>query len=98
MDANPSSASGRCPSKPSGPRWQYRIILRGECGQLLAGVLDDVAIESCRGSTCVTASVRDEFELYGLLDRFEEFALHIVSLNELGADVTGPQPPAGGYQ
>ena len=38
------------------------------------------------------ASVRDESELYGLLDRFQEFALHIVSLNELGPDVL--QPPA----
>lgn len=71
---------------PTG-RHRYRIILRGECSQLLAGVFDDLLIETCRGWTCVTASVRDESEFYGLLDRFQEFALHIVSLNELGADV-----------
>jgi hypothetical protein len=29
------------------------------------------------------ASVRDESELYGLLDRLHELTLHIVSLNEL---------------
>jgi hypothetical protein len=72
---------------PVGPRRRYRIILRGECKQLLAGILDEARIETSRGWTCVTASVRDESELYGLLERFQEFALHIVSLNELGADM-----------
>jgi hypothetical protein len=52
-----------------------------------AGIHDDLVIETRGGWTCVTASVRDESEFYGLLDRFQEFALRIVSLNELGADV-----------
>jgi hypothetical protein len=78
------------------PRRRYRIILRGDCAQLLAGVIDDVDIESSRGWTCVLASVRDDSELYGLLDRFEEFALHIVSLNELGAGVFQPHAVPGG--
>jgi hypothetical protein len=68
---------------PAWPR-QYRIILRGECRQLLAGLPGDFSVQAGRGWTCVMASVRDESELYGLLDRFQEFALHIVSLNELG--------------
>jgi hypothetical protein len=68
---------------PAWPR-QYRIILRGECKQLLAGMVGDFSVQTGRGWTCVMASVRDESELYGLLDRFQEFALHIVSLNELG--------------
>ena len=71
---------------PTGPR-RYRIIFRGECRQLLAGMHDDLVIETRKGWTCVAASVRDESEFYGLLDRFHEFALHIVSLSELGADV-----------
>ena len=79
---------------PTGRR-RYRIILRGECSRLLTGVLDDLLIEACRGWTCVTASVRDESEFYGLLDRFEEFALHIVSLNELGADVLRTRTAVG---
>lgn len=76
---------------------RYRIILRGECEELVASALGGLVIESCRGWTAVVASVRDESELYGLLDRFRDFVLHIVSLNELGADVlrprTGGQPP-----
>jgi len=77
----PSVAAGR----------RYRIILRGECKHLLAGMLDGLLVETCRGWTCVTASVRDESELYGLLERFQEFALHIVSLNELPS---GPEADA----
>jgi hypothetical protein len=41
------------------------------------------------------ASVRDESELYGLIDRLQEFALHIVSLNELGPDVLRPGTALG---
>ncbi|MGO8883440.1 MAG: hypothetical protein ACLPUO_04605 [Streptosporangiaceae bacterium] len=66
--------------------YRYRIILRGECGSLLAGVLGEATIETGRGRTCVIASVRDESELYGLLDRFQDLALHLVSLTELGSE------------
>ena len=77
-------------------RQRYRIILRGECQQLLAGILEGFSVESGRGWTCITASVRDESELYGLIDRLQEFALHIVSLNELGPDVLRPETALGG--
>jgi len=77
-------------------RQRYRIILRGECQQLLASILDGFSVESGRGWTCIMASVRDESELYGLLDRLQEFALHIVSLNELGSDVLRPRAAVGG--
>ncbi len=78
-----------------GSRSRYRIILRGECKHLLTGLLDELLVESGHGWTCVIASVRDESELYGLLDSFQEFALHIVSLNELGADVLRPRTALG---
>jgi len=70
---------------------RYRIILRDECGDLLAGLPGELSIMSSSGWTCILASVRDDSELYGLLERFQEFALHIVSLSELGADVLRPR-------
>ncbi len=86
-------------SGPANHRQRYRIILRGECQQLLAGILEGFTVESGRGRTCIMASVRDESELYGLLDRFQEFALHIVSLTELGPEVLYPQAAVlGGTQ
>ncbi|HSZ99694.1 MAG TPA: hypothetical protein VK802_04915 [Streptosporangiaceae bacterium] len=48
---------------------RYRIILRGECGSLMAAVLDGLLIESYQGWTCVTALVDDESELWDLLGR-----------------------------
>jgi hypothetical protein len=66
--------------------YRYRIILRGECGPLLAALFGDAAIESSCGRTCIIAAVRDDSGLYGLLDRIQDLALHLVSLNELGGE------------
>jgi hypothetical protein len=73
--------------------YRYKIILRGECGPLVAGLFGDAAIECSHGRTCIIAAVRDDSGLYGLLDRIQDLALHLVSLNELdgaeGADAQG---------
>jgi hypothetical protein len=63
---------------------RYRIVVRDDCGDLLASLVEGLAIESGGDRTSVVASVRDQSELYGLLDRFHELSLHIVSLHELG--------------
>ena len=65
---------------------RYQIIVRGEFGMLLAGIVDDLTAESSHGRTRVVVSIRDESELYGLLDRLQDLAVHIISLNELSAD------------
>ena len=70
--------------RPNAAASRYRIVLRGECRTLLAGILEGAKIEYGGGETCVTAAVRDESEFYGLLDRFADLALHIVHLDELG--------------
>ena len=69
---------------PNRTGFLYRIVLRGECRTLLAGILEGARVELIRADVCVTASVRDESEFYGLLDRFADLALHIVHLDELG--------------
>jgi hypothetical protein len=77
------------------PAIQYRIVLRGECGLLLAGIADELAVESSGGRTRVVVSVRDESEFYGLLDRLHDLALHIISLSELGANRPDPRGVTG---
>lgn len=85
---------GRMPGDHA--RW-YRIVVRGEIGSLLAGSLREIEVTSFRGWTSITACVRDVSEFYGLLDRLEEFALRVVSVNELagrdGASAGGPGQP-----
>lgn len=70
---------------------RYRIVLRGECSMLLTGIADELAVETGHGLTRIVVSVRDESGLYGLLDRLQDLALHIVSLTELGVDPATPR-------
>lgn len=64
--------------------YRYQLTLRGEHGPSVTGLFDDAATESGHGHTSIVFSVRDDSELYGLLDRIQDFALHLVSLNEIG--------------
>jgi alkylhydroperoxidase/carboxymuconolactone decarboxylase family protein YurZ len=70
-------------------RW-YRIVVRGEAGSLLSDALGGTGVTSFRGWTSITAPVRDMPEFYGLLDRLEDFALRVVSVNELADPGAGP--------
>jgi hypothetical protein len=68
---------------PSDAPCRYQIVFRTECANVLAGVLGDAVIESRPGYTCVVATVRDQSEFYGLLDKFADLALRPVSVVEL---------------
>jgi hypothetical protein len=69
---------------PSASPRRYRISVGGNCGELLASGIDGIEVESVLdGTTTVVVGVRDDAEFYGLLDRLQDFALHIVSLTEL---------------
>jgi hypothetical protein len=64
----------------------YRIVVRSESAGLLASLGEHVHVESAdHGRTTLIASLRDEAEFWGLMDRFQDLALHLVSLQELGA-------------
>jgi hypothetical protein len=83
--------------RPTGDARQYRIIIRGECGRLLASLIDNVRVEpSHNGDTCVVALLRDDPEFWGLLERFRDLALHVVSLQELGRGDGQADAAAGG--
>ena len=69
----------------SEPGYRYQLILHGECGPLAAWLSGDAAIESGDGCTSVIFSARDDSELYGLLDRIQDVALHLISLNQIGS-------------
>jgi hypothetical protein len=71
----------------------YQLILRGECGRLVAGLFDDVMIESGDGRTSMIFCVRGDSELRGLLDQIQNLGLHLVTLNEMGSIRTVPLCP-----
>ena len=69
---------------PTNHARRYRIIIRGECGRLLASLIDNLQVEPSQdGDTCVVALLRDDPEFWGLLEQLRDLALHVVSLHEL---------------
>jgi hypothetical protein len=75
---------------------RYRIVFRGECSSVFEGFVNDAAVEYRDGYTWLVATVRDNSEFYGLLDRFQDLALLPVSINELGATARAPGEPDTG--
>ena len=70
--------------RPASDARRYRIVIRGECGRLLASLLENVEIVSSRnGHTCVVALVRDDPEFWGLLEQLRDLAMHVESLQDL---------------
>jgi len=73
--------------KPTSDARRYRIVIRGECGRLLTGLVDNIQdVTSQNGDTCVVALVRDAPEFWGLMDQLQDLALHVVSLQDLDHD------------
>ena len=58
-----------------------RIVVRGEFGALLAAALPECEIASLSGETHLTMRVRDEAELFGLLDRLRDLGAVLVSVS-----------------
>ena len=74
-------------TKPTDRCRRYRIRVGGDCGELLASGIDGAEVESVLdGTTTVVVGVQDDSEFYGVLDRLQDLALHIVSLTEIIAD------------
>lgn len=57
------------------------IIVRGEFGSLLAAALPECQISAASGETHITAQVRDEAELFGVLERLRDLGAALVSFS-----------------
>ena len=64
-------------------RRRYRIVVRGEFGELLSSAFAEMSALPDRGTTILMADVADSSEFYGVLDRLRDFAIEVVSVNEL---------------
>jgi len=74
-------------------RWtaakQYRIVVRGEFGELLTSAFADLSVQAEGGETILVTPAIDGSQLHGVLDRLLGFAVEIVSMNELARPNTG---------
>ena len=58
-----------------------RIVVRGEFGPLLGAALPECEIAVLSGETHLTAHVRDEAELFGVLGRLRDLGAELVSVS-----------------
>jgi hypothetical protein len=63
------------------PRRVAHIVVRDEFGPLLSAAFPECEIMARSGETHITASVRDEAELFGLLDHLGDFGAELVSVS-----------------
>jgi len=62
---------------------RYRIVVRGEFGELLSTAFADVAVATGGGKTELVATVRDGQGLYGLLDRLRDYGVQIEKVSQV---------------
>jgi hypothetical protein len=58
-----------------------RIVVRGEFGPLLGAALPECEMAVLSGETHVTAHVRDEAELFGIVGRLRDLGAALVSVS-----------------
>ena len=63
---------------------QYRLVLRGELSDGFAREFEGMHMERVAGTTVLSGNVVDQAHLYGLLDRFPELGIELVSVEPVG--------------
>jgi hypothetical protein len=64
----------------------YRICIRGRVTERLGSSLEGMRLEAGATETVFTGEIRDQSQLYGLLDRVRDLGLELLSVQ--------PQPAA----
>ena len=65
----------------------YQICVRGRLTERLAAALDGMTLHSSAVNSVFTGEVKDQSQLYGLLDRLRDLGLELISVQ--------PQTEAG---
>jgi hypothetical protein len=61
----------------------YRIVVRGELTERLAGAFEGMEMEAESGQTFITGQVVDQSHLHGILNRISGLGLQLVSVQAL---------------
>jgi hypothetical protein len=65
-------------------RSRYRIVVRGRLTERFASAFDGMRLEPGDGETTLVGEIRDQSQLYGLLDRLRDFGLELVRVEQEG--------------
>ncbi|ORW48667.1 hypothetical protein AWB89_06355 [Mycobacterium paraense] len=58
----------------------YRICIRGRLTERLGSALEGMRLEAGASESVFTGEIRDQSQLYGLLDRVRDLGLELVSV------------------
>lgn len=61
----------------------YRVTVRGRVTERLASAFDGMSVEPGIGTTMLVGMLRDQAQLYGLLNRIRDFGLELVEVEEV---------------
>ena len=67
----------------------YVLVIRGELDERYGLHFDGMRMERTSGTTVLIGPVRDQAQLYGLIERIEELGLELLSAQQLAASPPG---------
>jgi len=60
---------------------RYQVVVRGQFGEHLAGVFDQLDVDPRPGQTSLTGNFADQAQLHGLLDQLRDLGIQLISVN-----------------
>ena len=59
---------------------RYRIVLRGRLSKRFESAFEGMTLEHAPGLTVLIGEVRDQAQLYGVLDQVRDFGIELVAV------------------
>jgi hypothetical protein len=70
---------------------RYRIVLRGRLSERFESAFEGMALEAGPNQTVLVGEIRDQAQLYGLLDRLRDFGIDLVAVEPADTADTGSE-------
>ena len=74
---------------------RYRIVLRGRLSERFESAFDGMTLEHGPNRTVLVGDVRDQAQLYGLLDRLQEFGIELLAVESADISDGSSEPGTG---
>ena len=78
---------------------RYRIVLRGRLSERFESAFEGMVLEAGPNQTVLVGEIRDQAQLYGLLDRLRDFGIELVAVEpadtaDTGSEHSSPRGPS----
>ena len=78
---------------------RYRIVLRGRLSERFESAFEGMVLEAGPNQTVLVGEIRDQAQLYGLLDRLRDFGIDLVAVEpadtaDTGIEHSSPRGPS----